>query len=211
MRDTVTAVWPALVQVVTPTVPARRGLRDVTLDQWRTLGADPIVVEQPEHIPYGRDGTTATATRAVREGLATGAEWILHAEDDIDIDPRLLDAWPVLLRDEQPVALWHRPRFAPPGLCERAVEVSVVRARSQSSWWGSQAVLLPRRLAVEAVETAPLPGVGWDVHLRRVWAERGRRLHLAVPCLVEHRRLPRIATRWGHVGSCCYRGPRTDE
>lgn len=62
-------IWPWWVQVVTPTVAARRRARETTLEQWRALGAHPIVVEQPPTAPIGHMAQLATA----RAGLATDA------------------------------------------------------------------------------------------------------------------------------------------
>lgn len=205
--------WPSQVQVVTPTVPARRQVRDATLDQWRELGADPIAIEQPPEMPYGHASGNVTARAALQAGLDTGADWILHADDDIDIDPDLVSLWPLLLR-KVPISLWHRPSFAPRGLCPHpaGAPVQVHRVRTAGRWYSSLAILIPRAEA-EAAARTPIGGPGgWDIHLRRVFLATGSVLHLTSPCLVEHRTLPRVATRTGirRIDSGgCYRGPRT--
>lgn len=206
--------WPTGVQVVTPTVTARLGTRDATLEQWRALGADPIVVEQPVRSQIGHPAQLTNARAAIHAGLATAPGWVLYAEDDIDVDPALAEAWPTLLAREQPVTLWHRPRFAPAGACDHPADpVRVLRAVAPGSWWGPQAVLMPARLAAAGAAAPDPPHGGIDMVMRQTWRATRRPLHLTVPCLVEHRPLPRLATRSGprRVDGCCYRGPRTRE
>lgn len=190
------------VVVVTPTVAARRGAREVTLAQWRALGHDPIVVEQPADVPHGHRQARATAQAALAAGLAAGAELIVFAEDDIDLDPRIPEVLGCDL--PLPLSLWHRPRFRP-AVSRRVpltglVEVGPARARSE--WWGSQCVVLDRHL------TGWLLDVDWgrggiDMDLRLLPP-----IHVTVPSLVGHRRLPRLATRGRHYDADDYEGPR---
>ena len=171
------------------------------------MGTEPVIVEQDPALPYGHLAQTSTARAAVAAALVTDPQWVLYAEDDIDVDPCLVSHWPMLLRDD-PVALWHRPRFTPPGLVTPAAGVVVAPAANPGRWLFSMAVILPAAVARAAVDAAPL-GYGFDLHLRELWKTRGWRPYITLPCLVEHRRLPRVASRGGYVESGNYRGPRT--
>lgn len=175
--------------VVTPTVDARRGIRDATLDQWRAIGYEPLVVEQSP--PYGHERQTTTALTALHLGLDTGAGWIVYAEDDIDLLPALPAALPTLLLDV-PVFLWPRPWMIEPGT------VGVAPCRHPARYWGSQCIVMPRHVAQFVTE---YPGMrhGIDLRIRETLAANRIRMHVHNPPLVTHRDLPRIASRGGPI------------
>lgn len=210
-----TTTWPAEVAAVCYTVAARRAQRQPTLDQWAALGADVIVVEQHPTTPHGEHGACETGRRAYQDALDTATPWILTTEDDVDVDPTLPTWWPQLLDQDRVVSLWHRPRFAPRGMCPHPTDQppALLPMRDWRHWWGSQAMLLPRRIAA-AIAGAPRIGRGgWDTHIRRTLIQLGHRPSITSPCLVEHRPLHRLSTptpiKVDSQG--CYRGPRTPE
>lgn len=198
--------------MVTPTVPQRRSLRDATLRQWDQLGLPPIVVEQDPAWPLGHMSSRATACRALRAGLDTGADVIVFAEDDIDLDPRIPGILAVAADGDGPCSLWHRPRFRPAHAASPAGVggVTVVRAKAARRWIGSLCVVLTAEQAARLLATAskhdsPHNG-GIDIDLRDLAPIR-----ITVPSLVAHRRLPRLASRGTHIDCDDYEGPRTDD
>lgn len=200
--------WPQEVAVAVATVAARRGIRDVTVSQWRALGADPVVTEQPAHIPHGYTHSARNHANSILAALHSGVGWVISSEDDIDLDPRIVGALPDLCRDE-PVTLWTRPRFVPVDPDRAPGRIGVLPVRHQPNWWGSQAVIMPSRIA-ETVCAPPLGGDGWDRHLSAVFRTHRWRLWCTDPCLVEHRRVPRIACpRAPYVCGARYEGPIT--
>lgn len=186
---------------MTPTVVPRRHTRDVTLDQWRTLGATPIVVEQ-EDGPTGHGQQIITARAAIRAGLNTDADLIVYAEDDIDLDPRLVGILPACIGDA-PVSLWHRPRFRPRRLPPG--DIVIVDAIQSRTWFSSLCLALPRRVAAALVDQ-PAPDHGGIDMCLRDWKVR-----ITVPALVEHRPGRRYASRNGrHYTSDTYEGPTSE-
>lgn len=174
------------IVVVTPTVEARRDVRETTLSQWRAFGLDPLVVEQGP--PYGHQRSRETARAALAAGLDAGASLIVFAEDDIDLDARVPRILPLCLGDT-PCSLWHRPRFEPAG---RAVpgQVVITRAKNVAAWVGSLCVVLSRAQAEKLVTTPPAGG-GIDNDMRTLG------MRITLPSLVQHRALPRVATKCG--------------
>lgn len=192
-------MWPRGIVVVTPSIPQRRATRDVTLVQWVRLGADPIMIEQDPALPLGPHSQLATARAALRAGLGTGAEMILYAEDDIDIDPHIADILPCCTGDA-PVSFWHRPRFRPRDLQPHPGCVIIAPAVGQSRWWGGPCIAMTPAHATRLCE-ADVPKGGIDLALRVTG------VRITIPAMVEHRSGPRYASRGGHVTSDTYRGP----
>lgn len=193
------------VVVVTPTIPGRRRTRDATLAQWTALGLPVLVVEQDPGLPVGPASQLATAREALRGGVASGAAVVVYAEDDIDVDPRLLRMLPMLL-GAGPCALWHRPRFRPARLPALGPDqVVVVPARAPRRWWGGQCVVATSAQAA-AWAAVDYGRGGIDMGLRLMPG-----LRITVPALAAHRPLPRAATRGPRIDTDTYVGPRTQE
>jgi hypothetical protein len=188
--------------VVTPSIVARTESRQVTLRQWAALGLSTIVVVQDPALPIGHRSQTLTAQAALRRGLGTGADVIIYAEDDIDLDPRIMRVLPAL-PGRSPVSLWHRPRFAPKTPPPRGLDqIVITRAVSSSRWWGAQCVVLTRDQAARLAAGDCGPG-GIDRGLRT------GPMRITIPPLVGHRRLPRAASTGTHVDCTGYEGPRS--
>lgn len=183
------------VVVVTPTVEARQHVREATLDQWRTLGFEPLIIEQGP--PYGHRRQRENSRAAIRAGLDTGAAVIIHAEDDIDLDPRIPRVLPACL-GPAPCSLWHRPRFEPPGVA-RPGQVVVTPARAPVRWYSALCVVMTRAQAEHAL-TLDYGRGGWDLDLRLTG------VRITVPSLVQHRHLPRVASRGGWIGAVDWEG-----
>jgi hypothetical protein len=179
-----------MITVTTPTVQQRRHSRELTLCQWRALGIRPILVEQDPALPLGHASQTLTALRAVREGLHSGADIILYAEDDINLDPQVLNALAAWDR-QAPLSLWHRPRFRPAG----AKDSTIVQALNSAHWYSSLAIALTRPMA-QHLTAQPAGARGIDIMLRTLPP-----MQITVPVLVEHRHLPRVASKAGGIDS----------
>lgn len=192
--------------VVTPTIAARDHTRETTLNQWRALGYEPLVIRQDPALPYGHRSQRQTARAAIIAGLQTGAEVIVYAEDDIDLDPRIPGVLGRAAAEEGPCSLWHRPRFRPTRIPSPGPDgVAITYARAARQWWGSQCVVLTRTQAIRLLGCNYGHG-GIDMDLRLLAPIR-----ITVPSLVGHRRLPRAATRARHYDCTDYEGPRTQE
>ncbi len=176
--------------VVMPSIVPRRRSREITIAQIIIgAGTQPIIVEQPEDMPYGHASCAATARMAIGAGLDTGADAILHIEDDIDIDPRLWGQLDTDIRRGASVSYWH-PKSRHGCTPRRMV--------------GSLAVLLTARAARHLVRRTDT--VGTDIAMREVADE------VHPTALVEHRPGRRYASgSQMQVTSDCYRGPHVDD
>lgn len=183
----------ARIAVVTPTVAARDHTREATLTQWAALGHEPIVIRQDPAVPSGHRAQRDTARTAIRAGLETGADVIVYAEDDIDLDLRVRAVLPAAASDAGPCSLWHRLRFRPARAVPARGDVMIVHARGAARWWGAQCVVLTRPLA-ERLLTVDYGRGGIDMDLRLLPPMR-----ITVPPLVSHRPGPRVATRGAHI------------
>lgn len=175
------------VTVVMATIPARRVARIPTVTQLEAAGWAPAVVEQDPSRPYGHKSQRATARAAIQAGLATSPSAVLYVEDDIDIDPALYQQVQADTAAGLSVAYWH-----PAG--KHGI-------RTPTRWHGALAVLLTAAAARRVVTITASKG-GIDMDMRHVLD------HVHPQALVEHRRLPRYASRGpAIVQSDCYRGP----
>lgn len=200
------------LEVVMATIPQRRESRQVTLRQLDALGFLTNVVEQDEDLPLGSHSSTLTAQAAIRSGLHnTSATHILFVEDDIDIDPEVIDHLPALMETERVVSLWHRPRFVPRKLrTPKETGIELCRAIDLKNWFSTLAILMPRFVAQRFVLTLPEQREGTDLLLKRLLLGMDMPLWLTLPSLVEHREGKRYATKASfYVGSDDYRGPRS--
>lgn len=211
-------MWPKDVAVATPTVPQRAAPWQATLRQWHALGVAPVVHHQPDTWPLSHASHRAAVDILLTTVLdqQPDATHILLAEDDIDIDPALPHVLPDLL-DDRTTTLWtNGTRFYPHHIRHliqygQPLPRTTVPVPNLHGWWGTQAVLIPRRTATEALAYAS-DGAGWDIHLRN-WLQHTRtRLWVAVPNLVQHRGVPSLASaRGGGMGrSTTYNWPVED-
>src|SRR5690606_4334574 len=69
---------------------------------------------------------------------------------------------------------------------------AVVPIEDQAAWWGTQAVLMTRRV-VEQVLAWESDGAGWDIHLRNGALHTGTKIHTLIPNPVQHRGVPSLA------------------
>lgn len=184
--------------IVTPTITARRATRPLTTHQWLALGYRPILVEQDPTLPLGHQAQLSTSQQALQAGLDTGADTIIYAEDDIDLDPTLADY--LTPAPSTITSLFYRPRFA-------HHQPHLAPARQQSRWITSQALVMGRPVA-HALTTHQGPG-GIDIAVRHICRHHNLTIMLPPRPLVEHRTLTRAAThapgRFTSQGD--YRGP----
>jgi len=181
--------------VVMPTIADRRQQRIPTIAQLTAMGLSPRIVEQDPDVLPSREACRQNAIAALRTGPRHGH--VLLVEDDVDVAPALAN-WQALtgLCARGPVALWHRQAKHP---------ASGVSGPAPRGWCGTLGVLLTAEQARQAADlcTADADSPhGWDITIRKMGVQ------LAIPALVQHRKLPRAATRGAFAGGCnCYRGP----
>lgn len=162
-----------------PTVATRRRTRLLTTHQWASLGYSPILIEQDPHLPVGHASQLVTAQAAIRKGLETGAGTIIYSEDDVDLDPGLVD---YLSPDEGTIiSLFFRPRFA-------HGKPYLAPARTPSRWLSSLTLVMRRDVARALVVYEGRPGI--DIAARATAP-----IMLPPRPFVEHRRLPRVASQ----------------
>lgn len=199
-------IAPGDVTVVVPSIPQRASSRLVTLAQLDALGFDVLVVEQHPDLELGSVSSTVTAKRALELGLSLSDGGVLFIEDDVDVDPYLVQVLDIL-SSSTCISLWHRRGYVPRRYWDYSGEFDVVKATNLSRWFGTLGVWFPRHIA-EVFVDIPHGENGTDLHLRNVLKELGEDLFVTLPSLVEHREGRRYASRNGNrVVSHDYRGP----
>lgn len=178
--------------VTTPTIPQRRTTRQLTIHQWAALGLPTITTEQPAEMPICHASQLTTAKAALRAALDHGADTIIYAEDDIDIDPDIvhyLTPTPGTI-----TAAWFRPRF-------HHGRDTLAPAINQKRWWGGPCLIMGRPEATHLTHYNGKPGI--DLALRD-----STTVMLPPRPLVEHRALPRAASSGPTITSGGnYQGP----
>lgn len=185
--------------------------RAATLDLTRAAFADagvPIDVEQVQTEAPTQARNRRNARAALKRSLEEHVRprdlpGVLLIEDDV-IPATTLSAWLAYLErtQERPVALYAPTidRFYPLRLNRVArgerpaarSEVATIEPATLRGWWGAQAIWLPavwaeivvRDVRMDAHESSLGP---WDHALRRLIAERGATLGVAVPNVIQHR------------------------
>lgn len=207
------ASW-ANVVVVIPTVAGREAALSATLRQLERAGTGALVCHQPDDIPPSATAQRANAERAIAAGLQnrTEATHLLFVEDDIEISPMLEHRLPDLLVLDVPITLFTSARMFYPAWVKRALSSGtpiapcVVPVRSLSAWFGSQAVLLPRRVA-EGVLDWQSDRYCWDIHLKAYLLEHKIPLHVVIPNLVQHQGIRSTVRSRGGIRSVTFGWP----
>lgn len=196
--------WPGAVVVAIPTVARRRAPLAATLRQWAAVGADPMVRLQPGDWLLCHESHRRNVDDLLREVLSArgDATHVVLSEDDVDVDPAIVDVISGLMAEDRVVALM----VAGTARYPRAVRESIsagepiprqtVRIRP-SSWFGTQGILMPVS-AVRSVVDHESARAGWDMHLRDWMVARRVELRAVVPNLVQHRGVPSMVG--SHVG-----------
>jgi hypothetical protein len=189
------------VVVCLPTVPSRAAVLAETLAQWARLGVTPLVETQPADWPLGGPSQRRNAERALRRALdeRPDVSHVLFTEDDVDLAPDL-PAWlPAMRWLDAPVTLFvPLLRHYPPAIRRQIqrgqpLTEGLVPNEHLDGWWGTQAVLLPRRL-VEDVLCWESGRHGWDAHLQHYLETHGLTLYVTVPNLVQQRPVRTLMT-----------------
>jgi len=179
--------------------------RTRTIRAFAAVGCPVAHVQMQYEAPkQARNRLNALAATKAAVGIArdVGATAILVIEDDIE-PASTLAAWLAFLeRTEDRVVTLYCPhqisvRTHPAGLRRwavgngRAPESRVVTARDLSTWWGSQALWIPLRVA-DGIIADPLfarqerAHGPWDITLRHHLLARHEMLGMTVPNIVQH-------------------------
>lgn len=195
--------WPDGVAVAIPTVPRRAAPLEATLAQWRQFGVDPVVYQQHPSWPLGHASHRRTCDLLLQGILDhhPDATHVLLAEDDVDLHPDLPDVLPMSMSCDVAALMVNGTRFYPQwvkDLLTRGERLprAVVPIEDQAAWWGTQAVLMTRRV-VEQVLAWKSDGAGWDIHLRNWTLHTGTKIHTLIPNPVQHRGVPSLASKRG--------------
>jgi len=195
-----TAGFPRLGMYI-GTYPANAMSLQATLESVRASdwGAEPEVVLQPEDWPLSRESGSATYKRGLEAAWADGCDFAVILEDDVRVSKNLkasILANPLVARDQcDYLGLFLPDTIADPwNVPEPHLGYRLARPRFMGAnrlWtrtrvWGSQALVLSRRLVRAAIDTWDRFTEGQDSRMMGVCSEFGVPLWYSLPCLAEH-------------------------
>jgi hypothetical protein len=184
------SVRHANLATVMISVPAREEERARTVAALTEMGLPPTVTVSPHGaVPCERlHGDMARS--ALRDALRPGCDAVLFVEDDVDVSPSLPDRLPQIAAHNQAVTLylpgssfydsWGKRMLGLP-----SHPFGLGRVANLANWYGSQALFLPRDVALSASKSE-VPR-GFDIILRETLRRIGLPLFYAMPNLVQHR------------------------
>jgi hypothetical protein len=189
------------VRLFVPTYQANAESLALTIESIRDSdwSEEPIVVTQPADWPVGRESGSRTYKRVLEAAAADGCDFALVLEDDVRVCRHLqrnLLTNPLVRRDQcDYLGLFIPDLIADPWeRCETHLGYRLARPRyaapnrlwERNRVWGSQALLLSRRLVLAALERWDQLLEGQDTRILSVCVEFRLPLWYTAPCLVEH-------------------------
>lgn len=179
----------------------RAAARAQTIPQLAAAGLEPVVfLDQCNPVKrWNYDvGNKRIGAKALTWALASDCSHVLVVEDDIDLAPdfpqalELAAATDVVaylyINEERSrmVSIYGQP-LARNLLAKQPTPLSLTRARDYVGLFGTQAVLLPRDVAVAVLEYIPKVRKAFDAALWTLLSDRRLPVNVVTPNVVQHR------------------------